>query len=59
MKQSTEETVRVVCNLPVTVNQKLQAQASLDGVSKQQLIADVLIAFADELKLSHSKKVGA
>lgn len=38
----TEE-IRVVCYLPDETNRKLQAQASLDGISKQDLTRQILI----------------
>lgn len=39
--------VRVVCYLPDEKNRKLQAYASLDGTSKQDLIASILIAWVN------------
>lgn len=50
-----DEVVRVICFLPVEVNQLLQAKASLDGISKQQLIADVVTEFADKLNIRNGK----
>lgn len=50
-----DDVVRVICFLPVEVNQLLQAKASLEGISKQQLIADVVTQFADKLNIRNDK----
>lgn len=53
-----DDVVRVICFLPVEVNQLLQAKASLEGISKQQLIADVVTQFADKLNIRNDRKTG-
>lgn len=53
-----DDVVRVICFLPVEVNQLLQAKASLEGISKQQLIADVVTQFADKLNIRNERKTG-
>lgn len=53
-----DDVVRVICFLPVEVNQLLQAKASLEGISKQQLIADVVTQFANKLNIRNERKTG-
>ena len=40
---NTEKEVRVVCYLPDEINRKLQAYASLEGMSKQDLTRQILV----------------
>lgn len=44
----TDKDIRVVCYLPDEVNRKLQAHASLEGVSKQTLTRDILVAWVEK-----------
>ena len=48
--------VRVICYVPVRTNQILQAHASLEGVTKQDLLGGILVKHAETLEVAGLKK---
>jgi hypothetical protein len=50
------ERVRVVTYIPVRTNQILQAHASLEGTSKQEVISAILQAHAETLTVATLKQ---
>lgn len=55
-KKATE--VRVVCFLPDDINRRLQSAASLAGVSKQSLVADIVLDYVEKHIEGISKRTG-
>lgn len=52
MKDDEVEKIRVIAYVPVRTNQLLQAHASLEGIAKQSLIAEILKAHAETLDIA-------
>lgn len=53
---SSDDRVRVITYIPVRTNQILQAHASLEGTSKQEIICAILIEQAETLQVAGLKK---
>lgn len=55
----TEKDIRVVCYLPDETNRKLQAYASLEGISKQELTARILVEWVHNSEDKITRKAPA